>query len=88
MGAGIGFVKSGQQSANQNRDYLKNRSNFSQKGPGSSRTKLTFKEASPEELEARRVKLREQKHKAIKKQIFLGILLSLVLLGLIWYLLS
>lgn len=88
MGAGIGFVKSGQQSASQNRDYLKNRSNFSQKGPGSSRTQLTFKEASPEELEKRRAKLQEQKSRSIKKQITLGIIMSLLLIGFIAYLLS
>ena len=75
MGAGIGFVRDAQNNARQNRDNLKNKSNFERTYKNKFPTnELKFKEATPEELEQFRTEFLKKKR---KENIRTGILTTL-----------
>ncbi len=89
MGAGIGFVRDAQNSARQNRDQLKNKSNFDKSTTGKAQSKpLKFKEASPEQLEKLRNELAETRKKETLRMIIVGTILVAICTLTIWFLIS
>ena len=88
MGAGIGFVRDAQNNARQNRDNLRNKSNFERNYKNKFPTKeLKFKEASIEELEQFRIEFLSQKRKENIRIAILTTLAFVVILSIIWIIL-
>lgn len=89
MGAGIGFVRDAQNSARQNRDQLKNKSNFDKSSAGKGHSKqLKFKEATPEQLEKLRNELAETRKNETLRMIIVGTMLVAICTITIWFLIS
>ncbi len=85
MGAGIGFVRDAQNNARQNRENLKNKSNFKRtyknKFPT---TELKFKEATPEELEKFRTELLKNKRRENIRTAIITLLIFALIALTIW----
>lgn len=85
MGAGIGFVRDAQNNARQNRDNLKNKSNFERTYKNKFPTKeFKFKEATPEELEQFRTDFLKKKRKDNIRTTILTTLIFAMIALIIW----
>lgn len=85
MGAGIGFVRDAQNNARQNRDNLKNKSNFERTFKNKFSTKeLKFKQATPEELEQFRTEFLKKKSKENIRTAILTTLIFAAVALIIW----
>ncbi len=85
MAAGIGFVRDAQNNARQNRDNLKNKSNFERTYKNKFPTKeLKFKEVTPEELEQFRTEFLKKKRTENIRTAFLTTLIFAIMIISIW----
>lgn len=85
MGAGLGFVRDAQNNAKQNRDNLKNKSNFEKTYTYKIPSKeLKFKEATPEELKQFRTEFLKKKRNDNIRTAILKILIFAAIFLTIW----